>query len=132
MADTQAPPAAGTFCWHEIMTRDVASAKKFYGELFGWTATDRDMGPMGTYTIFHRGEEMVAGCMAMEGPHFEGVPPHWLTYLAVDDINASTDKAAAIGADVKVPPTEIPEVGHFSVIQDPAGAVVCFFQGLPC
>ena len=41
------------FCWFELATSNQAAAKKFYGELFGWTATDNPMGPDGVYTMFH-------------------------------------------------------------------------------
>ncbi len=58
-----------------------------------------------------------------------GAPPHWLGYVAVADVDAATEKAARLGASVKIPPTDIPEVGRFSVIADPQGAVLSIFRG---
>lgn len=126
---TQAPPAAGTFCWNELMTTDVGAAKAFYTGLLGWSTEEMDMGEMGTYTIFRKGEQQVAGMMAMVGDSWEGVPPHWMSYIAVDDVDASTAKVEQLGGKVCVPPTDIPNVGRFSVITDPAGATISLFKG---
>jgi len=41
----------GTFCWVDLTTIDSASAKSFYGELFGWEAEDMPAGEAGTYTM---------------------------------------------------------------------------------
>ncbi len=51
------------------------------------------------------------------------MPPHWSVYFAVDDTDAMTSKAESLGAKVMVPPSDIPEVGRFAVLQDPQGAV---------
>ena len=63
MAETQAPPTAGTFCWYELMTRDADAAKKFYTELLGWKTKDWNMGEGGVYTIFTKGEKEIGGMM---------------------------------------------------------------------
>ncbi len=126
MADaTQAIPAAGTFCWNELMTGNVDGARDFYSKLFGWTYEEKDMGPAGTYTLFMQGGQSVGGCMALPQ---EGIPPHWMSYVNVDDVDASTKKAEAIGAKVFVQPTDIPNVGRFSVIADPSGATLGLYK----
>jgi uncharacterized protein len=117
----------GVFVWDELHTSDPAAAKSFYGEVFGWTAEDSDMGGM-TYTVFKNAAgTQLAGCMQLE----EGMqaPPHWLVYIATDDIDATTARAKELGATVYVEPTDIPNMGRFSVLQDPAGAVFGLFQG---
>jgi predicted enzyme related to lactoylglutathione lyase len=128
-AATTTPPAVGTFCWNELMTGDVAKARAFYCGLLGWSTEEMDMGEMGTYTIFKQGEMQVAGMMALPAEGGEGVPPHWMSYIAVADVDASTKKAQDLGASVCVPPTDIPNVGRFSVITDPAGATISLFRG---
>src|SRR5258706_10707575 len=66
---------------------------------------------------------MVAGIMALPEPAKQmGAPPHWATYFAVDDVQASSDKAAKLGGKTLVPPTAMGP-GTFSVVQDPTGAV---------
>ena len=51
------------------------------------------------------------------------VPPHWLAYVAVSDVDAITTQAASLGGKVLVPAMDIPKVGRFSVLRDPTGAV---------
>jgi uncharacterized protein len=89
-----------------------------------------DMGEMGTYTIFSRGEEQdVGGCMRT--PPGVEAPPHWLVYIGVDDVDATAARAKELGATVFQESTDIPEVGRFAVVQDPAGAVFGLFRGNP-
>lgn len=123
------PPAPGTFCWNEVMTRDVEACVGFYTQLLGWTTEKVDMGPAGTYTLFKNGECQVGGCMGMDGPQFENVPPHWLSYIAVDDVDATAAKAGELGAAIHCPPMDIPGIGRFCVVQDPTGAAIAFFKG---
>ena len=49
----------GTFCWVDLGTTDVAGAKRFYGELFGWEFVDQPADE-GTYTLCRlRGQDVV-------------------------------------------------------------------------
>ena len=119
----------GVFVWDELHTSDPAAARSFYGEVLGWNARDEDMGDF-TYTIFqNRGGTDVAGCMQlMEGMQ---APPHWLVYIGTDDVDATTARAKELGATIHVEPMDIPNVGRFSVLQDPAGAAFGLFKGIP-
>ena len=83
------------------------------------------MGPAGTYTIFKQGEQPTGGCMTLPQ---EAVPSHWLSYINVDDVDASTNKAKELGAQVFVEPTDIPDIGRFSVIKDPTGATLGLYK----
>ena len=122
---TQAPPATSTFCWNELMTGDVEAAKKFYTALFGWETKEMDMGPAGMYTIFSSAGKDCAGMMKTPD---ENVPTAWLSYVTVEDVDASTSKAESLGAKVFVPPTDIPDMGRFSVIADPTGAAIGLYK----
>jgi len=117
----------GVFVWDELHTSDPGAARSFYGEVFGWTARDEDMGGM-TYTIFqNRGGTDVGGCMQlMEGMQ---APPHWLVYIGTDDVDATTARAKELGATVHVEPADIPNIGRFSVLQDPTGAAFGLYKG---
>jgi len=125
---TEAPPAAGTFCWNELMTPDAKAAEKFYTQLFGWTTEVMDMGGGRVYTLWKKGDTSAGGMMQIQGPEMEGVPPNWLSYVTVDSVDASTSKAESLGATVDVPPTDIPTIGRFSVITDPTGGTLGLFQ----
>jgi predicted enzyme related to lactoylglutathione lyase len=126
------PQGTGTFCWVELLTRDVAAAKKFYGELVGWKLQeDPNLTAGRPYTLITPpgGEQSIGGMMTMEGEQFANIPPHWLTYIMVDDVDAKTKQVPELGGKVHCGPFDIPNVGRFSVIQDPSGATVALFQG---
>jgi uncharacterized protein len=129
-ADPDMPPAEGVFVWNELATSDIDGAKAFYGDVFGWTSRDMDMGGGMTYTMFERpgGGDAAGGMPLTEDMRSNNVPPNWLVYLGTDDVDATTEKAKELGANVFMPPTDIPTVGRFSVLQDPTGAAFALFQ----
>ena len=132
-SEPEGPMAEGVFVWDELATSDVAGAKAFYADVFGWTARDMDMGDGMTYSIFERpaGGD-VGGCMPLtDDMKAHDVPPNWLTYIGTDDVDATAEKAEELGATVHMPPTDIPTVGRFSVLMDPTGAAFALFQGAP-
>lgn len=112
--------------WNELMTRDMEKANAFYSELTGWEYSDMPMGDINYKVIKHAGKD-AGGMMPMAGPQFEGVPAHWLLYLAVDDCAAMTAKVESNGGKVMVPTTDI-AVGKFSVVSDPQGAAFAFIE----
>jgi predicted enzyme related to lactoylglutathione lyase len=65
--------------------------------------------------------------MAMP-PNMKGVASNWLAYFAVADCDASTTKASELGGKVIAPPMDIPNIGRFSIVQDPQGAVFALFK----
>lgn len=111
----------GMISWHELMTGDVEGAKKFYADLLGWTYEEFPMEEGGSYWVAKVGDEGVGGIMGTP-PEAAGVPPHWGLYITVDNVDAIVKKAEKIGAKVLVPPTDIPKVGRFAVLQDPQDA----------
>jgi predicted enzyme related to lactoylglutathione lyase len=75
------------------------------------------------------GGRPIGGIMEMaEDARKMGAPPHWLAYVSVDDLDEYTEKAAELGAKVYVSKVDVPEVGEFSILGDPAGAVFAMFQ----
>jgi hypothetical protein len=114
----------GWFCWDEMHTTDVEKSKGFYGEVFGWSFQGMEMGPMGTYWMAGRGELPAAGFM----PAPPEATPQWLPAVFVDDVDARTKKAMALGGKVWVEPSDIPGMGRFSVTSDPQGAMLTLFR----
>jgi predicted enzyme related to lactoylglutathione lyase len=110
----------GTVCWTELATRDRGAAAKFYGGLFDWQGSEQQMGPM-KYTTWMNGEAPAGGMLEIDA-NGQDVPPHWMPYVQVEDCDAAAAKAARLGGTVCVPPTSIPTIGRFAVIQDPTGA----------
>jgi uncharacterized protein len=120
--------ARGEFSWFELGTRDIESARRFYTDIFGWSAREVPMGPGESYTMFDIGGRDAGGGYEMKGPRFEGVPPHWLPYVATDVLDSDTTRAESLGGSVVSPPMNVPDVGRISVVRDPQGAVVAMFE----
>jgi predicted enzyme related to lactoylglutathione lyase len=117
----------GTFSYVELGTTDAASAKKFYGGLFGWTFDDTPAGPDMTYTICKLGTETACALYKM-GKEMQGVPPHWLSYVTVDDVDAITKKAVSNGGKAMKEPFDVMDYGRMSVLTDPTGATLALWQ----
>jgi len=114
----------GTPCWFELATPDTAEGEKFYSSMFGWVPKEQEMGPPDKplpYTMMMQNEAPAAGMMKM-AKEWGDIPPHWMVYVEVEDCDAVAKRAESLGGKVQVPPTDIPPVGRFSVISDPAGA----------
>lgn len=120
------PCLHGEFCWHEVNTRDPGGTVLFYRELLGANATSMPM-PHGEYTMLAVDEHTLFGVMPLEGIAPPHVPTHWLGYVAVDDVDLATGRAADLGAKVLVPVTEIP-IGRWSLIAHAAGGTAALFQ----
>jgi predicted enzyme related to lactoylglutathione lyase len=109
-----------SFCWNELYTSDAKKAGDFYASLFGWSREPMQT-PTGEYTIFKKGDAQAAGMMQIS-KEMEAMPPHWMVYFAVDDSDRTVQKAKGMGAQVMVPPTDIPNIGRFAILNDPQGA----------
>lgn len=118
----------GEFCWNELMTPDSKKAKQFYSDLFGWQMEDMDMGQM-IYTMIKNGEKGVGGLMQTPKGQ-EHIPPHWLSYVSVENVDAMLEKAKKLGATIKMPATNVADYGRFAVLQDPTGAHIAIWQSL--
>jgi predicted enzyme related to lactoylglutathione lyase len=100
----------GSFYWNELMTRDVNRAKKFYQDTIGWSFEAMPM-PNGTYWVAKQDGKPVGGVFDISAPEFKGVPECWMSYLAVDDVDAR-------------PAFDVPGVGRIAVLMEPGGAGV--------
>ena len=90
----------GTFHWNELNTRDVEKAKKFYEKTIGWTFEGMPM-QNGTYWVAKVGDKMVGGIFDMNAIGLpKEIPEHWMSYLAVDDVDKRVAKAKKAGATV--------------------------------
>ncbi|MBA3813936.1 MAG: VOC family protein [Alphaproteobacteria bacterium] len=124
---TTTTPQSGEFCWNELMTPDTKKAQAFYTELLGWTSQDHDMGDM-TYTMFMSGDKRMGGMFQTPKDKVDQIPPHWMSYISVEDVEETLEKAKALGADVIVPVTTVANKGRFIVITGPTGAPIAFWQ----
>ena len=115
----------GKVLWNELMTRDLAGAKKYYESICGWKVAANDMPGGMVYHVAMRGEEMMAGIMDMNGmPGMDDAPAHWFTYIGVDDVDAAVADTKSGGGTVMREPFDIEGVGRIAMIADPTGAAV--------
>ena len=117
--------AHGAFHWNELMTRNLQAAKDFYAKTLGWTYETMPMKGMEplTYTIVYSNGAMVGGMMEMSGPMFDGVPDHWFTHLAVDDVDKRVKLLEEAGGKVVRAPWDIDGVGRVAIVEIPGGAM---------
>ena len=116
---------ANPFVHVELNTGDAAKAKEFYGKLFTWELQDMPMEST-TYTMIDVGDSGTGGGIAQIS--MPGNPSAWIPYVLVDDVTAATSKAKSLGAQVYKDVTEIREMGSFSIIADPTGAVLGLWE----
>jgi len=121
--------APGSFCWIELGTIDQGAAKSFYGALFGWTADDMPMGPSDFYTMFRlEGRDAGAAYTLRPDQRSQGLPSHWMLYVAVESADQTAALATELGGVVVASPFDVFDAGRMAVLQDPAGAYFSVWQ----
>jgi predicted enzyme related to lactoylglutathione lyase len=119
---------AGTPCWFELSTKGIDKAVKFYKDVFGWSVKAGNTTGMVYHEFSASGAPMPQGGMMEMMPQQGGVPPHWLIYFTVNDCDVDTKRCQSLGGKIIVPPMDIPNVGRFSVLADPAGAAFAIIK----
>jgi hypothetical protein len=117
----EAVDVRGRFVWHQLLTRDIPGAKKFYAKLVGWKAQPWPLDP--GYTVCHAGEVPTAGMMEMTPEVPAEAPPHWLQYIGTRDVDGTAEAAVRAGGSIIKPPSDMKGAGRYAVLQDPQGAV---------
>jgi predicted enzyme related to lactoylglutathione lyase len=118
-------PTNGTFCWNELASSDPAASVKFYAAIGNLADKAMDMPGMGKYHVLEAGGQPVAGVMGKMMPE----QPHaWLPYVQVASADKTVEKAKKLGGNVIVPPTDVPNVGRFSILTDTQGAAIGILQ----
>ena len=111
----------GSFYWNELMTRDVERDKKFYADAIGWSFEAMPM-PDGAYWVAKMGNNYVGGLFPLTDPKFKGAPEGWMSYIAVDDVDARVKKAQSLGVTLMRPIFDVPGVGRIAILKEPGGA----------
>jgi predicted enzyme related to lactoylglutathione lyase len=119
----------GSFCWTELNTRDMATARRFYREVFGWDTLEHPGQNGNPYTEWRLDGRSVGGGFDMTRNVPEYIPPHWLAHFAVETCDASAQKAQNLGGEVLVGPMDV-DRWRFAVIRDPQGAQFAILQSL--
>jgi len=115
----------GMVCWNELVTNDVDAARNFYREMHGWKEDEMSMGEGGTYYVQKAGDTGLGGIMQVP---MEGIPTTWCSYFLVPKVDEWNTRGLDLGGAQLQPPTDIPDVGRFSVLSDPTGAVFALWE----
>ena len=125
---------ADKFIWYELMTTDLEAALAFYRAVVGWGTADHESGTPGggRYVILSAGGRGMGGAMQLsEGMLAGGARPGWFGYVGVADTDAKARAVEAAGGKVLMGPGDIPTVGRFAFVADPAGAPFYLLTPLP-
>lgn len=125
----QENPKIGEFCWNELATSNVQAAKDFYGKVFGWKFSDHDMGDM-TYTMIKINDKEFAGIWSIPKDKEKEIPPHWMSYILVENLDESLKKIQEQNGIVMKPASNAGDFGRFAIIIDPTGAHIALWQNL--
>lgn len=109
----------GTMVWREVMSPDATKARDFYCKVFDLEAKKLE-GEMAYWTL-QKGEHVFGGVMQMNDQQHKGMPPHWMTYFAVADVDASAKKMKELGGTTFTEPFDTP-YGRMTFGADPTGA----------
>jgi hypothetical protein len=124
---TENTPPVGTVVWSDLTVPDAAAIRDFYARVVGWRAEPVNMG---TYSDFNMlppdSGEPAAGICYARGSNAD-LPPLWLMYIVVDDVDQSAADCVKLGGTIVSPPRSMGG-GRFCVIRDPAGAVCALYQ----
>jgi predicted enzyme related to lactoylglutathione lyase len=120
--------ASNPFVHVELQTKELDTAKKFYQNVFDWDLEDMPMGNGMYYTGIKVGEGTGGGMWTNPS---DDSPAHWLPYVNVESIDSTVEKVRSMGGNVVQPKTEVPDMGWYSVIRDPSGAMLGLWQTKP-
>jgi len=120
-------PAPGTIGWTDLTVENADEVRDFYCAVAGWRYEGEDMGGYEDYHMIAPGGETVAGVVHARGMNAD-LPPQWLVYISVPDLDASMRACAELGGLVIAAPKDLGHWGRLCVIQDPAGAVAALIE----
>jgi hypothetical protein len=115
----------GAWVWNELTCADPAKAVAFYTKIGGFTEKKMEMGDMGTYHMLENDGKGRGGIMKSPMPN---MPAMWTPYVQVENVDKSHEQAKKLGAQIHVPPTDIPDVGRFSVFTGPEAGTIGILQ----
>lgn len=118
----------GKVAWVDLTVGEAEEVRDFYGEVVGWKNEAVDMGGYQDFSMVPPdSKEAVAGICHARGTNSE-LPPVWMIYILVADLDHSVERCLALGGSVRVQPKQMGASGRYCIIEDPAGAVAALFE----
>ena|SRR5437868_6766655 len=120
-------PKVGSINWFDLTVRNADKVRAFYESVVGWNADTFDMGGYNDFCMKSPGgRKTVAGICHARGDNV-GLPPQWLLYITVANLNASVKACRKNGGKILRAPRAVGG-GRMAVIRDPAGAIAALYQ----
>ncbi|MSR62464.1 MAG: VOC family protein [Planctomycetes bacterium] len=117
----------GKIGWFDLTVDDAERVRDFYQQVVGWKSEGVDMGGYQDYCMLPEEGGPVAGVCHARGTN-EGLPPQWLMYITVANLEASLASCRALGGEVVRGARGLGGQGRFAIVRDPAGAVCALFE----
>jgi predicted enzyme related to lactoylglutathione lyase len=119
--------SVGEVLWQDLSVENAIEVRDFYREIVGWDFIPEDMGGYEDYhMVIPATGNRAAGICHARGVNAD-LPPVWLIYFIVEDVEGSAQLCEELGGEVIVQPRYMGE-GHFCVIRDPAGAICALYR----
>ena len=110
--------------WHELNTWNALEARNFYRRALGWSFEKITLPDGEPYWLARKDGKTIGGMYNLSAPKFKGIPAHWMTYMAVEDIILAEKETVSAGGEIMRPATDIPGIGRISIVADAAGAII--------
>jgi uncharacterized protein len=117
---------SGQIMWVDLTVPDAEKVRDFYADVVGWTPSGVDMGGYFDFNMSTADGVPAAGVCWRRGTNAH-IPPTWMIYITVEDIDASVARCMELGGEVIEPTREV-GTGRMAIIRDPAGAVAGLYQ----
>ncbi len=118
---------AGTIAWTDLTVPDATTLRDFYAKVIGWHHHAVDMGGYDDFNMLaHRDGDPVAGICHARASNAD-LPPQWLNYIVVADLDESMRQCVGLGGSVIAGPKSMGDASRYCVIRDPADAVVALY-----
>jgi predicted enzyme related to lactoylglutathione lyase len=124
----------GSLCWLELYTPDLPAAAGFYNALFGWETSALTFAGDPYTTVHPRGTEpdaMFGGLVPLEDDPAQAASGAWLPYFEVPDTDVAVSAARSGGGTVRLPATDLADVGRIAELTDPYGARFAVIKSAP-
>jgi len=121
-------PDVGKICWVDLTVEDAENVKSFYHEVVGWKIEPVEMGEYKDFSMVPpESEDAAAGVCHARGVN-SGLPPAWMIYITVENLDHSVERCVSLGGRIRVQPKSMGSAGRYCVIEDPAGAVSALIE----
>jgi uncharacterized protein len=118
----------GSIIWNDLTVKNAEEVSKFYSEVVGWSREPVNMGEYHDFNMNRPKDDAIsAGICHAKGTN-ANLPPQWLIYIAVDNIEESVKRCKELGGKIISPVKLVKGYGKYCVIKDPAGAAAALFE----